>query len=349
RPSASVVVAERRQRRRKAELQEMQWNEGLRLWSDRRDAWTGAKLRHQVNKAETDESQAPDEALEVVPPKEEQPKANASTIEEQGRTLSPSQQIPFSSPHPPPQATDISVMDEPANASEPAQQQTNLPSNDAGIYPVSSSTADQEGSQDEPVVPIMRPYLPKSNVLVAAIKPSTYSSIYSKCVLQSLTPSVPINLADMTKAIVEGWKRNGEWPPPSTVPEPLAARRPSHKLKEKEPKEKSSAKDTSPTSGRRLSATLTGAMKKAWNYTLHPAQHLHFKSNGSGNGQQGSNAGQATNAAQAPASKGNATATAEPPAPAVERTKPDELAPTESRGSCHVAGPTSPTSPRPAA
>jgi hypothetical protein len=52
-----------------------------------------------------------------------------------------------------------------------------------------------------------------SNPIRASITPAMFPSIYSKVVIQGLTPTVPINLADMTKAMVQGWKADGQWPP----------------------------------------------------------------------------------------------------------------------------------------
>ncbi|RMZ86395.1 hypothetical protein DV736_g6378, partial [Chaetothyriales sp. CBS 134916] len=40
--------------------------------------------------------------------------------------------------------------------------------------------------------------------------------IYSKVVIQSLTPNIPIPLTHMTKILVEGWKSEGNWPPADT-------------------------------------------------------------------------------------------------------------------------------------
>jgi hypothetical protein len=40
-----------------------------------------------------------------------------------------------------------------------------------------------------------------------------YGSLYDKVVAQSLQPSCPVNLGDMLRACVVGWKRDGEWPP----------------------------------------------------------------------------------------------------------------------------------------
>lgn len=32
-------------------------------------------------------------------------------------------------------------------------------------------------------------------------------------VTQGITPAVPINLSDVVRALVQGWKENGDWPP----------------------------------------------------------------------------------------------------------------------------------------
>ena len=40
-------------------------------------------------------------------------------------------------------------------------------------------------------------------------------------VVQGVTPSIPINLKDVTRALVEGWKRDDAWPPKPGVLDPL--------------------------------------------------------------------------------------------------------------------------------
>ena len=57
-PSAVLKLApgdagiERRRKRRRQMDDEMAWNEGLRLWMARRDAWCGAKTRRQIRAEE---------------------------------------------------------------------------------------------------------------------------------------------------------------------------------------------------------------------------------------------------------------------------------------------------------
>ncbi|KAF2497760.1 hypothetical protein BU16DRAFT_482992, partial [Lophium mytilinum] len=72
----------------------------------------------------------------------------------------------------------------------------------------------------ESLVPIARPLL-KHNPIRDSISSKIYPDIYNKVVVTSRTPSVPINLTDMTRALVQGWKDNGEWPPKAGPLDPL--------------------------------------------------------------------------------------------------------------------------------
>jgi hypothetical protein len=72
----------------------------------------------------------------------------------------------------------------------------------------------------EPLVPLARPLL-LHNPIRGSISSKIYPDIYSKVVVSARTPSVPINLSDMTRALVQGWKDNGEWPPKAGPPDPL--------------------------------------------------------------------------------------------------------------------------------
>ncbi|KAH8705631.1 hypothetical protein BGW36DRAFT_367920 [Talaromyces proteolyticus] len=73
---------------------------------------------------------------------------------------------------------------------------------------------------DDSIIPVMGTFIPNLDYVRSSITPALYPSIYSKVVLQSLTPTVPINLADVTKAIVTGWKADGQWPPKPSIPVP---------------------------------------------------------------------------------------------------------------------------------
>ncbi|KAF1999135.1 hypothetical protein P154DRAFT_494192 [Amniculicola lignicola CBS 123094] len=76
----------------------------------------------------------------------------------------------------------------------------------------------------EPLIPVA-PHLLPDNAIRKSISAKTYPDIYSKIVVSSRTPSVPINLADMTKALVQGWKDSGEWPPKAGPLDPLVGRK----------------------------------------------------------------------------------------------------------------------------
>ncbi|KAF2090362.1 hypothetical protein K490DRAFT_35701 [Saccharata proteae CBS 121410] len=76
----------------------------------------------------------------------------------------------------------------------------------------------------EPLVPLAAPLLAQ-NPIRQSITPRVYPDIYSKIVVASQTPKVPINLADMTRALVQGWKDDGEWPPRPAPLDPLMGRK----------------------------------------------------------------------------------------------------------------------------
>lgn len=72
---------------------------------------------------------------------------------------------------------------------------------------------------DDVEIPIAPPVLPTENAMRASIVPGAYNTIYDKVVVQSLSPSCPMNLKDVTRSCVQGWKRDGEWPPKPSIPE----------------------------------------------------------------------------------------------------------------------------------
>ena len=74
------------------------------------------------------------------------------------------------------------------------------------------------------MVPVAPPLLDK-NPIRASITPKTYPDIYQKIVVSARTPSVPVNLSDMTKALVQGWKDSDEWPPRPGAVDPLAGKK----------------------------------------------------------------------------------------------------------------------------
>jgi len=152
------TVYERKRRRKKRLVEEMSWNEGLRCFVGRRDAWTGAR---RVAK--------PGMGFSPLKP----------TTTAQGSPVS---------------------------------------SEDGG-----SSTAieqDEDEWEEDIEIPIAPAILPPENAMRASILPAAYNTIYDKVVVQALTPSCPMNLKDVTRSCVQGWKRDGEWPPKGTAQEP---------------------------------------------------------------------------------------------------------------------------------
>jgi len=88
----------------------------------------------------------------------------------------------------------------------------------------SASESEDGGKMESPegdrgsLLPVYPSLLPEDNSIRASIQPRMYPAIYSKVVLQSLTPTVPVPLPDIIGALVQGWKSEGDWPPKGTTP-----------------------------------------------------------------------------------------------------------------------------------
>jgi hypothetical protein len=110
----------------------------------------------------------------------------------------------------------------------------------------------------------------------ATITPSIYPSIYSKVVVQALTPTIPINLSDITKALVQGWKADGEWPPKPAVSQdvPVVRKRSGNVAAEETGKGKK-------TSG----SGVSGAVRKVLGLSgIHPGHRFHIRNSSQGGG-----------------------------------------------------------------
>ncbi|KAK6582037.1 hypothetical protein PZA11_005734 [Diplocarpon coronariae] len=90
-------------------------------------------------------------------------------------------------------------------------------SEDGGSSTAIEQEEDDEFWDDDMEVPIAPPLLPPENAMRASILPGAYNTIYDKVVVQGLSPSCPMNLKDVTRSCVQGWKRDGEWPPRTSV------------------------------------------------------------------------------------------------------------------------------------
>ena len=101
----------------------------------------------------------------------------------------------------------------PASTTAPTTSATTTTGSNSSHFPPAAAPPIIPPTDLLELVPLHPPLLPPSNPIRASITPATYASIYSKVVTQGLTPTIPINLADVTRALVQGWKADGEWPP----------------------------------------------------------------------------------------------------------------------------------------
>lgn len=172
----------RKRKRQKALEEEMTWNAGLAHWMARRDDWCGAHTTKQVQDLET-KKQSADEERSV-----------GSTGASTGST--PRTSTSSTSPNSP-------------RSSVPTSQSSGTPETSpqttAVLKPVPVSPF-------EVLVPVAPPIL-QDHPIRRTITAARYPDIYSKIILQSRTPSVPINLQTMVNALIKGWKDDGEWPP----------------------------------------------------------------------------------------------------------------------------------------
>ncbi|KAK9460767.1 uncharacterized protein V1516DRAFT_436992 [Lipomyces oligophaga] len=60
---------------------------------------------------------------------------------------------------------------------------------------------------------------------VKLISEDSYARVYHILVNEGRRLKQPVNLADATKILVAGWQSTGQWPPPSSGPDPLIGRR----------------------------------------------------------------------------------------------------------------------------
>ncbi|EXJ61168.1 uncharacterized protein A1O5_11960 [Cladophialophora psammophila CBS 110553] len=205
------VIAERRRKRRKMQEEEMSWNEGLKIWIERRDAWTGA-LQQKPN------SNKPTERRPSPTTKRPSYKSRLSQVftghkgDQPNSTDGGSTSWPVSPASPTPECSSIESI-EATPATQTTTNTTAEPLSPASSSQLPSSPPSLVSTEPGPWIPIYPPILPQDNIIRDRIKPSAYPTIYSKIVVQGLTPNVPIPLCHMIPALVEGWKSEGNWPP----------------------------------------------------------------------------------------------------------------------------------------
>lgn len=186
--SVGVQLSDRRMKKKRKRFaaleQEMEWNDGLAHWMRRRDAWCCARTATQVNFAGSSHDDT----------------AHANE-DQQADTVSASSSSPRSS----------------TSSSFPQQASStpgSSPSTTPDLTAIRTNTTPTVISPIEVLVPIAPPLLPNHPVR-RKISPNMYPEIYTKIIIQSRTPSVPINLKTLVHALVQGWKDDGEWPPKS--------------------------------------------------------------------------------------------------------------------------------------
>ncbi|GAE00111.1 hypothetical protein NFIA_088110 [Paecilomyces variotii No. 5] len=281
-------TVERRRRRGRQLEEEMRWNIGLRIWVERRNAWSGARTRAHV-KHTSGAQAAPSAAQEVdqkntekpplVRPLSSESTGSRSTVPAEGEERGDQASQPSSDASSLVPETEVLSLSENQDATS---KEAEVSSAGTATEEEQSTTEEKDDYDDpnEPLVPLVRPLLPESNPIRSSIKPSLYPSIYSKIVVQGLTPTVPINLADVTRAMVEGWKADGQWPPKPTPQAPgdnIAVRRKAN-----------AANNTNLNDEKKRSHGVAGAMKKVLGFSgIH---HYPFHRRSSSHGAGGDNA-----------------------------------------------------------
>ncbi|KAK2033394.1 hypothetical protein LX32DRAFT_660570 [Colletotrichum zoysiae] len=241
--AVKASVADKRARRRRAIREEMSWNEGLACFEARRNAWTGAR-----------------------------------TVRVRAKPVSPTQTFSPLSPRRLFFRTSFSHPSGQPSPSPPSHSLQQRPSNEAATAVSDGSDLSKDPSKEltaqkskeshksaaspastawpiETIVPLSAPLLPPGNPMRASITPAVYMSLYEKVIVHALTPSCPVNLSDMIRACVVGWKRDGEWPPRPSAVEPgiVAVRR----------KKKSATEGQGQNPTRRMSFGFLGRGEKA--------------------------------------------------------------------------------------
>ncbi|RWA06259.1 hypothetical protein EKO27_g8846 [Xylaria grammica] len=216
-------------KRRRAARAEMEWNSGLACFTARRDAWTGAKVAR------------------VRPKPIESPPTSPTTKRLSFWRLSSS-----SSPSSP---TD-SHAESTAGTVPLSPSGTRTSGDTTAVSSVDTDPKEPKAKEDSSqypiqiLLPIPPPLLPAANPMRASINTASYIAIYDKIIVHAMTPSCPINLADMLRVCVVGWKRDGEWPPRAVEVPPVVA------VRKKKRKDSNTEKRSS--MGRRLSFNFLG-------------------------------------------------------------------------------------------
>ncbi len=196
-------------KRRKAVRDEMQWNSGLACFNARRDAWTGAKTVRVRTKCVTPPTVTP-----ASPPSTSK-RLSWFRLSSAGPTVPLPDlggvAIPIS-----PTGTQISgdTLLAVSSASSDGEPRGEARSSTGTGIDTDTRTPHRHDYhyKVQTLLPVPPPLLPPANPMRASITPTSYPSIYDKIVVHSMTPACPINLHDVIRSCVTGWKRDGEWP-----------------------------------------------------------------------------------------------------------------------------------------
>ncbi|EER39330.1 conserved hypothetical protein [Histoplasma capsulatum H143] len=268
-------ILERKRKRRRVVEEEMAWNEGLRIWMERRNAWTGARLpttaadsqRNGTVVGTTGSNETSGSGSRRYGENEDAEMVSPDSTGQGDGPLRP----PSASSASAPQGADAQILS-PSDLIGDMDIREAVSTINADDNPNPNSSQPRVQHSGEPLIPVVEPLLPITNVVRASIKPSIYPSIYSKVVIQSLTPAIPINLSDVTKALVQGWKADDEWPPKPTITQdvPVVKKRAGGN---KPPTTEDEGKS------RRLSGSgVTGAVKKVLGLSgIHTGRRFHIR------------------------------------------------------------------------
>lgn len=181
----------RKVRRRRRELQEMEYNDGMKCFTHRRNAWTGARHVPRTAKVVA-EVQSEDDLKR--------------TVTRESRRSSVLARI-----------TNLT-----SNAPKSPSTAVLSTSPTVTLHPGTVSSLTPRSTHDFIhnwllLIPTNLHILPPETPMRKNVNEKAFGHIYDKVILQSQTPYCPINLSVVVRSCVEGWKRDGEWPPKAAV------------------------------------------------------------------------------------------------------------------------------------
>lgn len=221
--SVDSQAGQRRQARKRKRQQllreEVQWNDGLAHWLQRRDVWCGAR-----NVAEVQMVKSSAHSSSTASSQSDSSSPRTSTSSAVDSTLTPNSSLAAT-----PEldsTTNLKTIPPTSTASEESLS-SGASNNRSVTLDGSHSDVALADGLPEVMIPIAPSILP-DHPIRQRITANTYPEIYSKIIIQSRTPSIPINLQTLTSALVAGWKADDEWPPKPGILEKSIGRRKHH-------------------------------------------------------------------------------------------------------------------------